>query len=458
MLSTSKTKTNLAEANSEDLLNAALKAARDTKCLRLGAGVRRETAEVFTSFYGSAPAIVVCDENTWRFAGQDVHDSLRQAGQRCEEPFTFFAADIYAEYSCVERLQARLQTVEAIPVAVGAGTINDVTKLAAHLTKRPYISVATAASMDGYTAFGASITFKGSKQTFDCPAPQAVIADLDVIAQAPLEMNASGYADLLAKCPAGADWIVADACQVEPIDPAIWNIVHLYLRDWLSDPTALRNRNPEAVRRLMTGLLMTGFAMQAALNSRPASGAEHQFSHLWDMEHHTHNGAAPSHGFKVGIGSLASILLYEELLKLPAESIDIEAAVSAWPDRAALETEITALFDGEELRTKALEESLAKYVERDALRQQLTVLKQNWPTLQSRLKTHLIGCEEATQMLAEAGAPTCSEEIGISQERLEHSYWKAYHIRRRFTILDLARRTALIEPALNRIFRSSEGK
>ena len=91
-------------------------------------------------------------------------------------------------------------------------------KLAAHRTGRQYLCVATAASMDGYTAYGRRSRTTGSKQTFDCPAPRAVVADIDVIAAAPPELTASGYADLLAKITAGADWIVADALGVEPID------------------------------------------------------------------------------------------------------------------------------------------------------------------------------------------------------------------------------------------------
>ena len=45
---------------------------------------------------------------------------------------------------------------------------------------RPYAVVGTAASMDGYTAFGASIAVDGYKQTLDCPAPSLAVADLDV--------------------------------------------------------------------------------------------------------------------------------------------------------------------------------------------------------------------------------------------------------------------------------------
>ena len=77
-------------------------------------------------------------------------------------------------------------------------------------------------------------------------------------------------------------------------------------------------------------LYTSGFAMQATQSSRPASGAEHQFSHLWDMEHLKYNGASVSHGFKVGIGTLASTAFLEMLLDAPVVQLDIERCVAAW--------------------------------------------------------------------------------------------------------------------------------
>src|SRR5204862_6337335 len=130
--------------------------------------------------------------------------------------------------------------------------------------------VATAAWMDGYTAYGASITAKGSKQTFDRPAPQAVLADLEVIAAAPAGMNAAGYADLVVKVPAGADWIVADALGVEAIQPAVWDTVQKRLHAWVESPERIAGNEPGVVRQLVDGLMMTGFAMLAARSSRPA--------------------------------------------------------------------------------------------------------------------------------------------------------------------------------------------
>src|SRR5207253_1145299 len=222
-----------------------------------------KAADVFATQFGSSQAIVVADGNTLRAAGNDVLVSFRLAGRPAEQPFVF-GSDVYAEERSVDELQAALSATRAIPVAVGSGTINDLTKLVAHRLGRPYMIVATAASMDGYTAYGASITANGSKQTFDCPAPRAVLADLEVIATAPAEMNAAGYADLLAKIAAGAGWIVADALGVEPIRPVEWQTVQHRLHAWVDSPRAIAAREPAALRRLVHGLMMSGFAMQTA--------------------------------------------------------------------------------------------------------------------------------------------------------------------------------------------------
>jgi glycerol-1-phosphate dehydrogenase [NAD(P)+] len=436
----------------DKLLESALRRARDTRKLVVAPGVRRQVADVFAELFGDAASIVIADENTFAAAGKDVYDCLQAAGCRCLDPLVLEADGLYAEYSYVTRIQAVLSGNAAIPIAVGSGSLNDLTKLAAHLNGRQYLCVATAASMDGYTAFGASITHEGSKQTFDCPAPLGVVADLEVIAAAPEGLNASGYGDLVAKVPAGLDWLLADSLGVDPIDREIWDMVQSRLPNWMSDPDGVRRRDPEVIRRLTISLMVTGFAMQAACSSRPVSGAEHQFSHLWDMEHHTHQGVAPSHGFKVGIGTLASLGLYESIMAHDFNKLDVDAAVSAWPTLAANEAEIDALFDIPELRRKAILESTTKYIDHDALRKQLVQLNRDWPRIRQRLEEKLLRRDRVRDMLRAAGCPVNSEDIGISPERLRTSFRKAYHVRRRFTVLDLVCRANLWDHCLDQVF------
>ena len=433
-------------------LSEALGAARETRCLEIGAGVARNTPRVFQNQFGAQPAIIVADANTFPAAGRIVADAFTAARHPVLESFVFSAPDLHAEHRFVAELEAALKKHAAIPVAVGSGTINDLTKLAAHRADRPYLAVATAASMDGYTAFGASITFQGSKQTFHCPAPVAVVADLDVICAAPGEMNAWGYADLLAKVTAGADWIVADALGAEPIDPEAWGIMQGRLRELVADAAGVRARNPAVIGRLVEGLMLGGFAMQASKSSRPASGAEHQFSHLWDMQHHTHNGRAPSHGFKVGIGTLAVTALYERLLARPLDELDIEQCCATWPDRNQWQAKARELLGDDEVATVAMQEIQAKAGDPATLRSQLSRLRSIWPQLRGQLREQLIPFVRLREMLQTAGAPVEPEQVGITRERLRRSFWQAFFLRRRFTVLDLAVRAGLLDSCVDEVF------
>lgn len=434
-------------------LDEALSSARETRALRVGPGVLRETARIFQQHFPGQRAVIVADETTWRVAGQVVGEVLASAGIATVAPFIFRDPALYAEFRFVEQLGASLRTHDAVPVAVGSGTINDLVKLAAHRTGRTsYLCVATAASMDGYTAFGASITYQGAKQTFNCPAPRAVVADIDVIRRAPAAMTASGYADLSAKITAGADWILADALAVEPIDPRAWAIVQGGLRDSLADPAGAQAGASTAITPLVEGLMLGGFAMQWSKTSRPASGAEHQFSHLWDMEHHVHHGEAPSHGFKVGVATLAVTRFYEQLLAHDFSRLDPDRCAAAWPDPGVTEAHVRRKFAGTDFVETAVTETRAKDVSAEALRVQLARLKAGWPATVARLRAQLLPSVEMQRRLAAVGAPTEPEQIGLTRARLRDGFSRAYHIRRRFTVLDVAVRTGILDTLLDGLF------
>jgi glycerol-1-phosphate dehydrogenase [NAD(P)+] len=436
-------------------LDAALTAARETRAVEVGRGVLARVADVFRAQFGTRAAVVVADTDTFNVAGRAVQDALRAAGVNAHPPFIFTDPELYAQYAFVDDLDAWMKTHDAVPVAVGSGTINDLVKLAAHHAARPYMAVATAASMDGYTAFGASITKDGSKQTFECPAPVAVVADLDVIGAAPPELNASGYADLLAKNTAGADWIVADELNIEPIDATAWRLVQERLKDSVADPAGVRRGDAAALADLTEGLMMSGLAMQWTKTSRPASGAEHQFSHLWDMQRSSRGTDVPSHGFQVGIGTLAVARLYEQLTDRGLDRIDVDRLAAAWPDEPVIVRNVTELFDSPRLARLAAKETTAKKPQWNARRHHLTRIRDTWPKMKKRLSDHLIPSNEIAQMLEESGAPTEGAQVGVSPPRLATSYRQAYHIRRRYTVLDLAERAGVLDACVAKIAQST---
>lgn len=434
-------------------IEEALLRASDTKKLRIGDGIVGEAAAMFAEMFPGKRPVVIADPSTWAVAGKSVHESLVAAGLSPDEPHIIDAPGLHAEWKYIEELDGVLSATDAVAIAVGSGTINDLTKLSSHHCGKRYMTVATAASMDGYTAYGASITKDGAKQTFSCPAPLALLADVGVIAKAPADMTASGYADLFAKVPAGADWIISDALGVEPVDDFSFALVQDGLKLALSDPKGAREGKKDCIEKLIEGLVLSGFAMQAHKSSRPASGADHQFSHLWNMENHVMaDGTMPSHGFQVSIGMLMSTALYEQFINEDIENLDVEACVAAWPSLEEAQKEAAAMFAGTDFPSIGVTEISAKYITADALREQLNTLKSNWAEIRRRLVAQIIPYGEARERLAAVGAPVDPEQIGISRQRLRDSFIRAQHIRRRFTILDIAVRIGRLDAWLDRIF------
>ena len=434
-------------------VESALQRTTDTKDLIIGAGVVSRTAEMFKKLFPEQKAIIVADLNTWEVAGKAVYASLVEGGVAQEEPFIFTNEELYAEWQHVESLKARLEQTEAIAIAVGSGVMNDLTKYVSHLLSRKYMCVGTAASMDGYTAYGASITKDGNKQTFDCPAPHGFVMDPVIAADAPKELAASGYADLIAKIPAAADWLLADVTGNEKVDKFAWDLVQDGLRESLSAPAAVHAGDLKMTEALSEGLLMSGFAMQAIQSSRPASGTEHQFSHCWDMEDLCFEGKHVSHGFKVGIGTLASTASLEFLLEKDIESLDVDKCVEAWKSWEDQEAEIREVFAGMPGHlARGLKETRDKYVDKEGLRQQLEALKAAWPTLKEQIREQIIPFAEVHENLRLVGAPYEPEHIGVTRERMRKTFSFIPYMRTRFTNIDVVYRCGYMQELTERLF------
>ena len=434
-------------------IETALQRARDTKALEFGEGAMERLPKMLEALFPGKKVVIVADDNTYNAAGRKVCGILDAAGTQMEDSFIFKDPDLYAEWSYLQQLEAYLKERDAVPVAVGSGVINDLTKLASHHLGRRYVIVGTAASMDGYTAYGASITYEGNKQTFDCPAPLGVVFDPAVAAKAPAGMSASGYADLLAKIPAGADWIISDAVGSEAIDDFAFNLVQKNLRKALSDPAAVADGDVEATGMLADGLIMSGFAMQAISSSRPASGTDHQFSHFWDMEGLCHNGRHVSHGFKVGIGTMVSTACLEFLISKDLTRLDIDACVAAWPTWEAQEAYIRKIFEGKPGHlARGLAESRAKYCGPEEIRCQLNAIVAVWPELRERIREQIIPFDDVKEMLRLVGAPSRPEEIGVSKARLRDTFKCIPFMRNRYTGIDLIYRAGLLDEVTEQIF------
>ena len=438
--------------SNNQLVARALAAATDTAAMEIGTDILDRVPSMFKEQFPEKRALIVADENTWRVAGEAVYAHLQAAGVECDEPYIFTDPHLHAEWTFIEMLDERLASTDAIAVAVGSGTINDLCKLCSYHQSRPYMCVATAASVDGYSSFGASVTYKNMKQTFTCPAPKAILADVGVMVRAPKEMTAAGYADLAAKIPAGAEWIVADFVGSEPIHNEAWHIVQDGLKEALADPEGVAALRPEAIAPLVEGLMLSGFAMQAARSSRPASCTDHLFSHLWNMRNHTYNGVTPSHGFQVSVGTLFMCAMFDEAYKSDFTTLDVDKCVAAWPSLEQVRAYAEQLFAKESFAELGVTEITAKYNDKEEVRRQMQLLKSNWPDLKARLQTQCLTYDEMYRCLSIVGAPIQPEDVGITKAQMLADVPFVRHIRRRYSLLDLGLRTGTLNQWVDGIF------
>lgn len=420
-----------------EVLRQALAGAAVTRHATVGVGALPALADAVRRFAPAASCLLVGDDNTMTAAGRASAALLEQAGLAVEVLAFAGPVRLKPDVEVARSLAGRLDGRTVTPIAVGSGVINDLVKFAAGLAQRPYVAVPTAASMDGYAASGAALIDNGFKRTFDCPPPVAIVADLHVVAAAPPAMAGWGYGDLAGKVVAGADWLLADALGVEAINTAPYALVQHNIADWLGDPVGIGRAAPAALGHLLEGLLISGFAMQAHGNSRPASGSDHQFAHLWEMERLSLGGEPVSHGACVGIGCVAMLGLYHWLLQQDMARLDIEAALAQLPDEATQRREASTAFADAELARNALHEIQAKAQTPDGVRSRLQALRREWLWLAARLRGQLPPPTQMAQWLRQAGAAHSPTDIGITADRLARDYRRARLIRRRYTLLDL---------------------
>lgn len=428
-----------------DLIARAVARSANVAEVRIGRAVLSDAAAVYGRHF-AGPACLMADDRGWAAAGPQVEAALNAAGIATRRHVIAATPRPKPTVELADALASVLRAGET-PVAIGSGVMNDVVKHAAFGRGIAYMCVATAASMDGYTSAGAPLSEKGFKKTIPCRPARVLLADLDVIAAAPRDMTGWGYGDLAGKVPAGGDWIIADALGIEAIDDVAWPMVQGGLDGWLSQPERIAAGDPAAVEGLFLGLTLVGLAMEAHGSSRPASGADHQIAHLWEMDDLHHGGERVSHGACVAVGTMAALRVYDWLLARDLTAVDPIRRAADAPDMATKERQIRTAFGAGEIADRAIAETAAKHVDGVALHDRLAELRAHWPGLRDRLRARLWPAARMADHLARAGAPVEAADIGVDAEYLYATVLKARFLRSRYTVLDLLDECGLLEQA-----------
>ena len=276
----------------------------------IDSGAVKELPEILkrSAYADKKSLVMICDENTYEAAGRQVEELVPELKKIVLDP-----ENLHANEHGVEAAKKGLDEIGDVDlmIAVGSGTIHDITRYHAYEMKIPFFSVPTAASVDGFVSTVAAMTWHGFKKSFTAVSPIVVIADTDIFKEAPLRLTASGVSDLLGKYTALADWKITHLLTGEYICDEICKMEYEALDRLRASLGGLTTGDKDAYENLMYGLLLSGLAMQMTGNSRPASGAEHHMSHLWEMEV-INDYIDFYHGEKVGVGLVLASKIYHK--------------------------------------------------------------------------------------------------------------------------------------------------
>lgn len=386
---------------------------------------------------GLARFALVADSNTFAALGGRVQDLLRGEGWDVRT-IVLEGDDIGADARSVYQVMLGLDKSPRTFLAVGSGTITDVTRFVSHRSNADFISLPTAPSVDGFTSIGAPMIIDGVKITVPCQGPLAVFADLPTLCAAPRPMLAAGVGDMLAKLTSISDWELGHLLWNEPFDPVIAARSRKAANDCAAHLPGIAAAQPEGVAVLMASLIESGFCMLDFGETRPASGYEHHMSHYWEMKLLAEGRRSVLHGAKVGIGVLISANLYDRVRQISRQEAEDRLAAAELPSRDAEIAAIRLAYDSPmaeqviAIQAPFLDMTPARFAD---LKQRVI---DHWDNIQ-RVAAAVPPADTIAAWLRQAGGATRGEELGLGAEEIATGAGSGHYYRNRFTVKKLAR-------------------
>ena len=382
---------------------------------RAGAGAVRFLPEALEKL-GRKHPMVVMDSNTEKAAGDRVRKVLREAGiPMAEFVFPEREGKIEPDERALGALAMAVDPACDVLIAVGSGVINDCCKVMAHACRLPSMVVCTAPSMDGYCSNSASMIQNRLKVSLYNACPEAIIADTEILATAPDIMLQAGLGDMLAKYVSVCEWRISHLVHGDPYCEEIAGMVRACLRKIVSHADGLMNREPEALEAVLEGLVISGISMAFAEISRPASGLEHYFSHLWEMQALQRGKPSDLHGIQVGVGTLLVLWIYEHMLNM--DSVDTaraERAMAAFSQQA-WEERMRSIFGSVTPSVLEIERKVGKN-RPETQRAHLQRIAENWPAIRQIIREELPPREQVYELMRRCGMPLTPADLGLSAE------------------------------------------
>ena len=396
----------------------------------IGKGKVSEIISVIRSCEAVKP-FILSDKNTEEAAGKQVKELLKSENIPFSE-YVFKYESLKPDEKSVGSAVMHFDNSCDILIAIGSGVINDIGKILSTLTNKKYVIIATAPSMDGYASLGSSMELDGVKTSLNSRCPDVIIGDTDILKKAPLKMLKSGLGDMLAKLISIGEWRISSLISGEYYCERVASLMRNAVKRCTDNAEGLLKRDEKAVEAVFEGLIIAGAAMAYAGISRPASGVEHYFSHIWDMRGLEFGTNVDFHGIQCAIGTFYAAKLYDELRAFKPNK---EAALS-YMENFSLENyhEELKSFMGESALTMIeLEKKENKYG-KEKHKERLEIIIKNWDKIIKIIEEEIPESAYIENLLTLIDAPKKAEDIGIEKEILPMTFKATKDIRDKYVL------------------------
>jgi glycerol-1-phosphate dehydrogenase [NAD(P)+] len=416
--------------------NTGKPAAVGFKTIRIEESLDGGAADVTAPLKIGKRLAVVSDVNTHEAMGRRVAKEMRAIGSIDE---IVLPGDTQCDEPAIADLMERSRHADAL-VAVGSGSLCDIVKYATFKDGRPYVTFATASSMNGYAAGTASVTLRnGYKTSLPAHAPRGVFIDLAVSAAAPSWLSAAGLADSMCRPVAQVEWWSAHRLLGTSHTNTPFVLVAGDEPKMIAAAGDLARGSIAAQGWLYRVMIMSGFGNVISGSSHAGSMGEHQVSHWIDMfAGASHPGS--KHGQQVGVASIALARLHERLFAL-------DTPPTVRPTRIA-QSDFIARY-GQDIGSMMYAEAKKKALDELGAAQFNEKLAEVWQELKAECRAFIMPSHEIKRIIAAAGGPTSATELGLALPVWRNAMKYARDVRNRWSYLDLADDAGLLDEFLS---------
>jgi glycerol-1-phosphate dehydrogenase [NAD(P)+] len=333
-------------------------------------------------------------------------------------------------------------------VAIGSGAVNDITRFFSYRLNKPYISIPTAPSMDGYSAKVSLLFINGLKQTFNAKYPCAIYADVNILKNAPRTLILAGLGDLVAKATACADWRISNIINGEYFCNYTYRIIMDTLKKCIDCAMESNMTTPESIRTLMDGLLVSGIAMHWLDTSRPAAGAEHHITHFWGMQ-----AKKPQHlhGIECAVGTMVMLKAYGQLMDLDFQSINEEEVSKNMLSKDDWQSEIRVVFGDK--YDFIMDQQKNRVFDKERIKENIIKIKQHEKEIKEVISETLQLAEGLEKLFSALKIPMKPSDLDIATDMFSTSFRWAKEVRNKYTVLDLIYDLGVMDSVLDKIVK-----